>query len=72
MTTRRYQPQDYEFCLRLLNQGILLSSGKLGVMLAFSNIDELYNALKEFSETGRGVIARHLRKGHATHDKEHK
>ena len=62
MTSPRYLPKDYEFTLRLLNQGTLLSSPQLGVMIAFSSVDELCRALTEFNETGKGVIGKHLRK----------
>jgi hypothetical protein len=65
MSNKRFQSQDYAFELRLLNQGITLSSEHLGVMLAFSSIDELCSALDDFQKTGKGLIASHLRKGHA-------
>lgn len=61
MSSKRYEAKNYEFTLRLLDSGCLLSYYS-GVLISFSQTEELVKALHDFQTTGQGLIAGHMRK----------
>lgn len=61
MTAKRFTPKDFEFTLRLLDEGCLLSHYS-GVLIAFSNLNELHSALVDFRTTGKGIIGDYLKR----------